>query len=299
VVEEMGNNKELIDVIRGEINEWLGSYFSNKGTYEKKIFEAMSYSLNASGKRIRPLLFLLGCNMFSSDYKKAIPVAGAIEMIHTYSLIHDDLPAMDNDDLRRGKPTNHKVFGEAIAILAGDGLLNEAMNIMFRFCCENNAQKNLNACRLVSESAGVDGMIGGQVIDMLSENTRIPIEQLYTMHRKKTGALIKASILSGAMMGGAESGELELLAEYGEKLGLAFQVKDDILDVTGDTKVLGKMAKSDIENNKTTFITEYGLEKCIELCSKLTEECMENLKKINRDTLYLEELTTYLLNRDR
>lgn len=295
----MENNKELIDVIRGEINEWLGSYFSNKGTYEKKIFEAMSYSLNASGKRIRPLLFLLGCNMFSSDYKKAIPVAGAIEMIHTYSLIHDDLPAMDNDDLRRGKPTNHKVFGEAIAILAGDGLLNEAMNIMFRFCCENNAQKNLNACRLVSESAGVDGMIGGQVIDMLSENTSIPIEQLYTMHRKKTGALIKASILSGAMVGGAEAGELELLAEYGEKLGLAFQVKDDILDVIGDTKVLGKMAKSDIENNKTTFITEYGLLKCIELCSKLTEECMENLKKINKDTLYLEELTTYLLNRDR
>jgi geranylgeranyl diphosphate synthase, type II len=295
----MENNKELIDVIRGEINEWLGSYFSNKGTYEKKIFEAMSYSLNASGKRIRPLLFLLGCNMFSSDYKKAIPVAGAIEMIHTYSLIHDDLPAMDNDDLRRGKPTNHKVFGEAIAILAGDGLLNEAMNIMFRFCCENNAQKNLNACRLVSESAGVDGMIGGQVIDMLSENTSIPIEQLYTMHRKKTGALIKASILSGAMVGGAEAGELELMAEYGEKLGLAFQVKDDILDVTGDTKVLGKMAKSDIENNKTTFITEYGLEKCIELCSELTEECMENLKKINKDTLYLEELTTYLLNRDR
>ena len=295
----MGNNKELIDVIRRDINEWLGSYFSDKGTYEKKIFEAMSYSLNASGKRIRPLLFLLGCSMFSSDYRKAMPVAGAIEMIHTYSLIHDDLPAMDNDDLRRGKPTNHKVFGEAIAILAGDGLLNEAMNIMFSFCCENNTQKNLNACRLVSESAGVDGMIGGQVIDMLSENTRIPLEQLYTMHRKKTGALIKASILSGAMVGGAEDCELELLAEYGEKLGLAFQVKDDILDVTGDTEVLGKMAKSDIENNKTTFITEYGLEKCIELCSKLTEECMENLKKINKDTSYLEELTMYLLDRDR
>ena len=295
----MENNKEMIDVIRVEINEWLGSYFSNKGTYEKKIFEAMSYSLNASGKRIRPLLFLLGYNMFSSDYRNAIPIAGAIEMIHTYSLIHDDLPAMDNDDLRRGKPTNHKVFGEAIAILAGDGLLNEAMNIMFRFCCENNTQRNLNACRVVSESAGVAGMIGGQVIDMLSENSRIPLEQLYTMHKKKTGAIIKASILSGAMIGGAGAVELELLAEYGEKLGLAFQVKDDILDVTGDTEVLGKMAKSDIENNKTTFVTEYGLEKCIGLCSKLTEECMENLKKINKDTSYLEELTMYLLDRDR
>ncbi|HEY5575363.1 MAG TPA: farnesyl diphosphate synthase [Clostridiaceae bacterium] len=295
----MENNKDLIDIIRGDINEWLGSYFSNKGTYEKKIFEAMSYSLNAAGKRIRPLLFLLGYNMFSNGYKKAIPVAGAIEMIHTYSLIHDDLPAMDNDDLRRGKPTNHKVFGEAIAILAGDGLLNEAMNIMFRFCCENNKQRNLNACKVVSEGAGVDGMIGGQVIDMLSENTLIPLEQLYTMHRKKTGAMIKASILSGAMIGGAGVVELELLEEYGEKLGLAFQVKDDILDVTGDTERLGKMAKSDIENNKTTFISEYGLEKCIELCSKLTDECMENLKKINKDTSYLEELTMYLLDRDR
>jgi geranylgeranyl diphosphate synthase type II len=295
----MENNKELIDVIREDINEWLESYFSNRGTYEKKIFEAMAYSLNAGGKRIRPLLFLLSYNMFSSDYRKAIPVAGAIEMIHTYSLIHDDLPAMDNDDLRRGRPTNHKVFGEAIAILAGDGLLNEAMNIMFRFCCENNTQRNLNACRVVSENAGVDGMIGGQVIDMLSENTRIPLEQLYAMHRKKTGAMIKASILSGAMIGGADVMELELLAEYGEKLGLAFQVKDDILDLTGDTEVLGKMAKSDIENNKTTFITEYGLEKCIGLCNKLTEECMDNLKKIKKDTSYLEELTIYLLNRDR
>lgn len=295
----MENNKEKIELIREEMNEWLGSYFSGKGTYEKKIFEAMAYSLNASGKRIRPLLFLLGCNIFSGGYKKAIPVAGAIEMIHTYSLIHDDLPAMDNDDLRRGKPTNHKVFGEAIAILAGDGLLNEAMNIMFRFCCDDNSRSNLSACRLVSESAGVDGMIGGQVIDMLSENIQIPLEQLYTMHRKKTGALIKASIVSGAMVGGADEADIQCLAEYGEKLGLAFQIKDDILDVTGDTEVLGKMAKSDIENKKTTFITEYGLEKCIELCSRLTEECMDCLKKIDRDTSDLEEITMYLLRRNK
>ena len=295
----MENNKDLIEQIRKEINEWLDGYFLGKGTCEKMIFEAMAYSLNASGKRVRPLLFLLGCSMFSADYKKALPVAGAIEMIHTYSLIHDDLPAMDNDDLRRGKPTNHKVFGEAIAILAGDGLLNEAMNIMFRFCCENNLQRNLDACRLISESAGVDGMIGGQVIDMMSENMKIPLEQLYTMHRKKTGALIKASIVSGAMAGGAEDAELCLLAEYGEKLGLAFQIKDDILDVTGDTEKLGKMAKSDLENKKTTFVTEYGLEKCIEICSKLTDECLDNLKKINRDTSALEDITMYLLNRDR
>lgn len=295
----MENNKELTEQIRTEINGWLGSCFAGKGTYEKRIFEAMEYSLNANGKRIRPLLCLLGYYMFSGDYTKAIPVAGAIEMIHTYSLIHDDLPAMDNDDLRRGKPTNHKVFGEAIAILAGDGLLNEAMNIMFRFCCEDSALKNLNACRIISEAAGADGMIGGQVIDMLSENTEIPIEQLYTMHRKKTGALIKASILSGAMIGGAGEADLKNLSEYGEKLGLAFQIKDDILDVTGDTETLGKMAKSDIDNRKTTFITEYGLEKCVEMAEKLTQECLDCLKRIDRDTSHLEQITMYLLTRNK
>lgn len=295
----MENKTELIEQIRSEINGWLETYFSGKGTYEKKIFEAMAYSLNANGKRIRPLLCLLGTYMFSGDYRKAIPVAGAIEMIHTYSLIHDDLPAMDNDDLRRGKPTNHKVFGEAIAILAGDGLLNEAMNCMFRLCCEDNSLKNLNACRLISEAAGADGMIGGQVIDMLSENVEIPVEQLYAMHRKKTGALIKASILSGAVMGGAGEADLKNLAEYGEKLGLAFQIKDDILDVTGDTETLGKMAKSDIENRKTTFITEYGLEECIEMAEKLTQECMDCLRKIDRDTSHLEQITIYLLTRNK
>jgi len=290
--------KELVDIMRKEVNDWLGSYFLNKGTYEKRIYEAMSYSLNASGKRIRPLLFLLGYNLYSDDYKKFIPVAGAIEMIHTYSLIHDDLPSMDNDDLRRGKPTNHKVFGEAMAILAGDGLLNEAMNIMFRFCCENETAKNLKACRIISESAGVDGMIGGQVIDILSENVRIPVEQLYTMHRKKTGAIIKASVMSGAICGGAGEKDLEYISEYGAKLGLAFQIKDDILDITGDTAVLGKKAKSDIENKKTTFVTEYGLDKCIEMCNELTRDCMENLKKMGRDTSELESLTIYLLNRN-
>jgi geranylgeranyl diphosphate synthase type II len=295
----MENRNELIEQIRTEINGWLGSYFTGKGTYEKRIFEAMEYSLNANGKRIRPLLCLLGCFMFSGNYRRAIPVAGAIEMIHTYSLIHDDLPAMDNDDLRRGKPTNHKVFGEAIAILAGDGLLNEAMNIMFRFCCGDNASENLNACRIISEGAGVDGMIGGQVIDMLSENVEIPVEQLYAMHRKKTGALIKASVLSGAMIGGAGEADLQNLSEYGEKLGLAFQIKDDILDVTGDTETLGKMAKSDEENRKTTFITEYGLEACVEMAEKLTQECMDCLGRIDRDTSHLEQITMYLLTRNK
>lgn len=294
----MQNNEELIQILREDINEWLNKYFLNKGNYEKNIYESMAYSLNASGKRIRPVLFLLGYYLYHKDYKRVLPVACAIEMIHTYSLIHDDLPSMDNDDLRRGKPTNHKVFGEAIAILAGDGLLNEAMNIMFKFCVGNNSTENLNACKLISESAGVDGMIGGQVIDILSENTKISLDQLYSMHRKKTGALIKASILSGALIGGADKAELEHLNVYGDKLGLAFQIKDDILDIVGDTKVLGKMSKSDISNNKTTFVTEYGLEKCQELCNELTSLCIQNLEMINKDLSHLESITYFLLNRN-
>ena len=169
----MENSEILVQSLRKEINQWLEGYFNGKGSYEKIIYEAMAYSVNASGKRIRPLLFLLGYSLFRDDYKKVLPLACAIEMIHTYSLIHDDLPAMDNDDLRRGKPTNHKVFGEAMAILAGDGLLNEAMNIMFNYCLENNSCNSVSACKNISESAGVNGMIGGQVIDMLSENKKV------------------------------------------------------------------------------------------------------------------------------
>ena len=294
----MEKEKDLIQIMREDINKWLKEYFLNHGTFEKKIYESMEYSLNASGKRIRPVLFLLGYCLYHKEYKKVLPVACAIEMIHTYSLIHDDLPSMDNDDLRRGKPTNHKVFGDAIAILAGDGLLNESMNIMFKFCLENNNHENLQACKLISESAGVKGMIGGQVIDILSENTKISLEQLYCMHRKKTGALIEASILSAALIAGGNDRELQCLKEYGDNLGLAFQIKDDILDVVGDTAVLGKKVKSDISNSKTTFVTEYGLEKCQELCEKLTNVCINNLELLNKDVTHLKSLTYFLLNRN-
>lgn len=167
-----------------EIELWLKEYLDNKGNYDKKIYEAMTYSLEAGGKRIRPVLFLNTYSLYKEDYKKAMPIAAAIEMIHTYSLIHDDLPAMDNDDLRRGKPTNHKIFGEAIAILAGDALLNEAMNIMFEYSLKNG-EKALEACYAIAKAAGVDGMIGGQVVDILSEDKSISLDELYYMHKKK------------------------------------------------------------------------------------------------------------------
>lgn len=287
-----------IEKLKKEVENWISEHFKDKGSYNKRVYEAITYSLDAGGKRIRPLLFLLTYMLKNNNYKSVLPVAAAIEMIHTYSLIHDDLPCMDNDDLRRGKPTNHKVFGEAIAVLAGDGLLNEAMNIMFRYCIDND-KNAIRACSLISESAGIEGMVGGQTVDILSENTKIPIDQLYYMHSKKTGALIKASIVAGAILGGSTEEDVKKLDYYGQKLGLAFQIKDDILDIVGDTEVLGKKAKSDLDNNKTTFITTYGLNKCMEMCNSLTSECVEVLDKVEGDTSKLKEITLFLLNREK
>lgn len=292
-------NKDIISELKDEIDSYLHNYMEGKGTYNRRIYEAMQYSLDAGGKRVRPILFFLTYMLYKQNYRDVMEVAASIEMIHTYSLIHDDLPAMDNDDLRRGKPTNHKMFGEAIAILAGDGLLNEGMSLMFGHCLKNNDRNKINACSIIAQSAGVEGMVGGQTVDILSENTKIPIDQLYYMHSKKTGALIKASIISAAVYAGASQSEIEKLDYYGKKLGLAFQIRDDILDITGDTKKLGKKVKSDVDNNKTNFITTYGLNKCIEMCNSITSECIDVLNKINRDTKNLEKVTSLLLNREK
>ncbi len=283
--------------LKSEIDLWLVQYSSKKGTYNKKIYDAMNYSLEVGGKRIRPILHCLTYNMYNENYKNVIPIACAIEMIHTYSLIHDDLPCMDNDDLRRGHPTNHKVFGEAVALLAGDGLLNEAMSIMFNYC-KDKTQTEIMACKIIADSAGPEGMIGGQIVDILSEGKKISYDTLFYMHKKKTGALIKASILSGAILGNAEKDEIEKLSDFGEKLGLAFQIKDDILDVTGDEIVLGKNINSDIDNNKTTFITTFGLDECKNKCKILTKNCLDILGSIKKDTTSLEDMTKFLLHRE-
>jgi geranylgeranyl diphosphate synthase, type II len=286
-----------IKVLKTEVEFFLEQYFKNKDSYNKKIYEAMSYSINIGGKRIRPILMLLTYNMYKKQYKDIMPAAAALEMIHTYSLIHDDLPCMDDDDLRRGKPTNHKVFGEALAVLSGDSLLNEAMSIMFRFSINRDGEA-LRACSLISEASGAEGMIGGQVVDILSEGKNISIDQLLYMHNKKTGELIKAAILSGAILGGASKEEEEQLAHFGEKLGLAFQVKDDILDVVGNAKLLGKNTNCDKDHMKTNFISTYGLERCKKICSKLTEECITILARLPKDTSTLKELTLLLLQRE-
>lgn len=286
-----------INNLKQEINEYLENYFKEKGTYNRIIYDSCSYSINIGGKRIRPILLALSYYIYKEDYKKVMPMAAAIEMIHTYSLIHDDLPCMDNDDLRRGKPTNHVVFQENIAVLAGDALLNEAMIIMMNYALGNDGD-SLKAAHEVAMAAGAEGMIGGQVVDIISEGKKISKDELEYMHSKKTGALIKASILAGAILANAPEEDLKALNEYGEKLGLVFQIKDDILDVIGDAEVLGKNVHVDEENDKTNFISVFGLEKCNELCENLSEECIEILKRLTVNADCLIELTYTLLNRE-
>ncbi|WP_066873051.1 polyprenyl synthetase family protein [Clostridium mediterraneense] len=284
--------------LKDKIDVSLDRYFKDKGSYNKELYESMSYSVNIGGKRIRPILTLLSYAIYNENVDDILDVAMAIEMIHTYSLIHDDLPAMDNDVLRRGKPTNHVVYGEALAILAGDALLNEAMIILMNFSLKNGTNA-LRASKLISEAAGADGMIGGQVVDIRAEGRgkSLSLEELNYMHKNKTGELIKVSILAGATIAGASDKDLEKLSEFGDKLGLVFQIKDDILDVTQTTEILGKTANSDIENHKTNYISIYGLEKCKELCKQLTDECMELLDNIDGNIISLKQLALTLLER--
>lgn len=284
-----------IEFYRDYINNYLNLYFDNKGSYNRIIYDSASYSLNIGGKRIRPILFLLTYGLYKDNYKDIIDMASAIEMIHTYSLIHDDLPCMDNDDLRRGMPTNHKKFGESIAVLAGDMLLNEAMSLLMLFSIKNG-EKALLASREIAEASGPEGMIGGQVVDIIDENKVISKDELLYMHNKKTGELIRVSIVAAAILANAPKKDIELLNDFGLKLGLAFQIKDDILDIVGDVSKLGKNTNCD--ENKSNFITLFGLDYCERECIKLTNECVELLTSLSVDAKDLKELTLDLLNRE-
>ena len=277
----------IFNEIKDEINEFLKNYFNNKGSYNKIIYDSASYSLNIGGKRIRPMLMLLTYNMYKKNWREILEFSSAIEMIHTYSLIHDDLPCMDNDDLRRGKPTNHKVYGENIAVLAGDALLNEAMNLMMK-CAIRDGEKVLIASQKIAEASGADGMIGGQIVDIINEGKKISEEELKYMHMNKTGAIL----------GEAPKEDIIKLERFGKNLGLAFQIKDDILDVIGNTEKLGKNVLSDEESNKTNFITMHGLDYCIKECERLTRESIEILESLSVNTYDLKILTTKLLDRE-
>lgn len=265
---------------------------------EEKLAKAMEYSLMAGGKRLRPILLMAAADAVNGTGEKFLTVATAMEMIHTYSLIHDDLPAMDNDDYRRGKLTNHKVFGEATAILAGDALLTLAFEVITRQ--ENiSAEILLQVVKEISAAAGQSGMVGGQSIDLESENKKIDMATLQKMHLGKTGALFKAAIRSGAILAGANSQQLDALTIYAEKFGLAFQITDDILDVVGDEKNLGKPVGSDAKNNKSTYVTLTSLETAKNLAQKAVDDAVDALKMFGAEADFLRELVKFLIGRNK
>lgn len=262
----------------------------------KKIIESMNYSLLAGGKRIRPILAIAICEALDGKIDDVLEFACAIELIHTYSLIHDDLPAMDNDDLRRGRPTNHKVFGEAIAILAGDGLLNYAFEVMLDIAVRKNKISYVKAAYTIAKASGITGMVGGQVIDIESEGKIIDLDTLYEMHRKKTGALITASCICGCIIAERED-MYSTVFQYGKDLGIAFQIVDDILDYEGDTKKLGKNAGADKQKNKSTFVSVLGIEESKKIAEEYTMKAKENAKIIDKSG-FLLNLTDFLLYRE-
>ena len=262
-----------------------------------RLAESMEYSLMAGGKRLRPILVMAAADAVGARGTDFVQAACGIEMIHTYSLIHDDLPAMDNDDYRRGKLTNHKVFGEALAILAGDALLTQAFEVILRQQGVP-AQVLLEVLREMSIAAGPNGMVGGQVIDMLSEGKRISMEELRKMHMGKTGALFRAAIRSGAILGGASEAQLAALTTYADCFGLAFQITDDILDVVGDEAVIGKPVGSDERNEKSTYVTLTSLDEAKKLAADTVQQALEALEIFGDEAKFLLDLVKMLLERN-
>ena len=260
---------------------------------QKCLFEAMEYSLLAGGKRLRPLFAFEFCRLCGRDWRSAAPFAAAVEMVHTYSLIHDDLPSMDNDDFRRGRPTNHKVYGEAMAILAGDALLTDAFAVASTAQLPDPGDMAF-AIGMLSECAGSLGMVGGQVLDILAEERECTEEDVLAIQDRKTGALINAACVLGAIAGGATEEQLQAAAQFAAGLGLAFQIRDDMLDVIGTQEEMGKGVGTDADKN--TFVRLYGLEKCEELVRKYTDYAIEALG-VFKDTDYLKEIACALTSR--
>jgi len=263
------------------------------------IKDSMIYSLEAGGKRIRPLLLFATLDAFGIDPKKGIPAAAAIEMIHTYSLIHDDLPSMDNDDLRRGKPTNHKVFGDAIAILAGDALLTYSFEVI-NMLSDDFAPPTVKTKLIIemAKAAGAEGMVGGQVADMEGENKILSLDELEYIHIHKTGKLLKFSVVAGAIMAHANESLLQNLSSFAHHLGLAFQIQDDILDLVGNQQIIGKPVGSDTVNHKSTYPQLLSLEGARAALQKQIMLSKEYLKKTDLNTIFLNEITDLVASRD-
>ncbi len=288
--------KEKIALVDTALENWL----PKEKDMPYSIHKAMRYSIFAGGKRVRPVLMLAACEAVGGIIEKAMPAACAMEMIHTYSLIHDDLPAMDNDDFRRGRPTNHKVFGEAIAILAGDGLLTEAFKLISNpsFAADIESATRLAVIHEIATCAGTYGMVGGQVVDMESEGKpEIDLPTVQYIHTHKTGALIKASVVAGALLGGADEIQLAAIRRYGEAAGLAFQIADDILDIEGTTEEIGKDAGSDEARGKATYPAVMGLAAAKQEAKAMMDEAMLALEPLGKPAEPLREIARYIVER--
>ena len=285
------------------INNVLEKFLPAEEGQQRIIFEAMNYSVRAGGKRLRPMLMEETYHMFGGSSAVIEPFMAAIEMIHTYSLVHDDLPAMDNDEYRRGKKTTHAVYGEAMGILAGDALLNMAYETAAKaFDMEVADARGARAFTVLAKKAGVYGMVGGQVVDVESEKSDdcpITREKLDFIYRLKTGALIESSMMIGAILAGASSDEVSRVEQIAAKLGLAFQIQDDVLDVTSTLEVLGKPVGSDEKNNKATYVTFEGLDKAVSDVERISKEAEEQLDDLGYDDAFLKELFEYLIHREK
>lgn len=285
------------------INNVLDKFLPAEEGQQRIIFEAMNYSVRAGGKRLRPMLMEETYHMFGGRSAVIEPFMAAIEMIHTYSLVHDDLPAMDNDEYRRGKKTTHAVYGEAMGILSGDALLNLAYETAAKaFDMEVTDARVAMAFTVLAKKAGVYGMVGGQVVDVESEKSDdcpITREKLDFIYRLKTGALIESSMMIGAILAGASSDEVSRVEQIAAKLGLAFQIQDDVLDVTSTLEVLGKPVGSDEKNNKATYVTFEGLDKAVSDVERISKEAEEQLDDLGYDDAFLKELFEYLIHREK
>lgn len=293
IYEEIKNRAERIDEI-------VAGYLPKVEGFPRTVCEAMSYSVEAGGKRLRPMLMEETFRMFGGNSDVVKPFMAAIEMIHTYSLIHDDLPALDNDDYRRGRQTSHVVFGEAMAILAGDALLNYAYETACKaFDMDDNVSKVADAMKILARKPGVYGMLGGQVVDVEMTGRSLTRNQLEYVYENKTGALIEASMMIGAVLAGATKEQVTAVERIASDIGMAFQVQDDILDVCGDSQVLGKPTMSDEENGKVTYVTIHGIEKSRQYVRELSERAVRELEETDGDNEFLRELVLWLINRQK
>ncbi|MCR1287819.1 polyprenyl synthetase family protein [Shouchella clausii] len=265
---------------------------------EHRLKEAMLYSLEAGGKRVRPVLLLAVLEAYNQPILHGLDAACAIEMVHTYSLVHDDLPAMDDDDLRRGQPTNHKVFGEATAILAGDALLTQSFALIANADAPLTAETKVSIIAALSKAAGASGMVGGQLADMFAEGKQLTVEQLANVHKRKTGELLAFSIEAGALIAGVSNEERSKLNEFGQEIGLLFQIKDDILDVEGDAIAIGKPVGSDAVNNKSTYPGLLGLEGAKTMLHTHYDRALQVLDELHLRGTLLEDLANYIVTRD-